>query len=200
MNSVFDILHSWSYRFELGLCCYAIKFGKNLFSEDIWDIENFTFLIHLFEMVWATIHKICRNSSAGCLPMIAHVDMVPNYFHFSFFLGAVFYSDPVRIWSHVSRSCTAGYSGCLVLSWVPWVLRSIHLLLSTRLWVLSFYSYGSYWFYSSSLGSVPFTANHPQSWSQCLRCYSCKTRLSFTWVCVTSIRPVCIWQDNLSPT
>ena len=40
-------------------------------------------------MVWATIHKICdkicRKSSAGCLPMIADVDLVPNYFHFSFF-------------------------------------------------------------------------------------------------------------------
>ena len=53
--------------------------------------ENFTFLIQLFEMVWATIHKICRKSSAGCLPMIAYFDMVPNYIHFSFLLGALFY-------------------------------------------------------------------------------------------------------------
>ena len=44
------------------------------------------------------MHKICRKSSAGCLPMIAYVDMVPNYFHFSFFLvpGAVFYMKRLR--------------------------------------------------------------------------------------------------------
>ena len=36
-------------------------------------------------MVWATIHKLCRKCRAGCLPMIAHAAMVPNYFYCSFF-------------------------------------------------------------------------------------------------------------------
>ena len=47
-------------------------------------------------MVLASIHEMCRKSSAGCLPMITHVDMVPNYFHFSFFLGTVFYMQWLR--------------------------------------------------------------------------------------------------------
>ena len=47
-------------------------------------------------MVLASIHEMCRKSSAGCLLMIAHVDMVPNYFHFSFFLCSVFYMQWLR--------------------------------------------------------------------------------------------------------
>ena len=42
-----------------------------------WDCifrawQNFTFIIHLFKMVWAKIHVLCRKSSGDCLPMIMH--------------------------------------------------------------------------------------------------------------------------------
>ena len=57
---------SWNYRFELWLCWNAIKFCKNLSSEDIWDVENFTITMQPFEMVWAILDKLCRKSSGGC--------------------------------------------------------------------------------------------------------------------------------------
>ena len=83
-------------------------------------------------MVWATIHQLCRKSSGGCLPMIAHVDIVPIKFHFYFFpwRRILHYTTQnlrsrVRISSHVSQSCTAGYPGCSVLCWVTWVLQTI---------------------------------------------------------------------------
>ena len=41
-------------------------------------------------------------------------------------------SDPVQIWSHESRSCTAGNPGCLVLCWVTWVEGRTHLSCPVR--------------------------------------------------------------------
>ena len=91
INNLFDILHSWYYRFELGLCCDAITFCKSLQSEHIWDVEKFTFITQLFGMVWATVLLHYINYAEGpavvACQMIAHVDMVPNsnYFPFLFF-------------------------------------------------------------------------------------------------------------------
>ena len=122
-NGVFDILHSWSYRFELGLSCYAIKFGKNLFSEDIWDNENFTFLIQLFEMVLATTYIKCVESPVLVACQWSRMLTWFPIISILFFSLAPYFtcnnSDPVRIWSNVSRSCTAGYPGWPVLFWVP---------------------------------------------------------------------------------
>ena len=53
-----------------------------------WQVENFTFIIQLFEMVWATIHKLYQKSSAGHYWLLANVRVCwhgSNYFHFSFF-------------------------------------------------------------------------------------------------------------------
>ena len=95
MNSVFNILQSWNYRFELGLCWYAIKFGKNLFSEDIWDL-NFTFLIQLFEMVWATIHKYVESPVLVACQWLLMLTWFPIISISLFFLGAVFYMKRLR--------------------------------------------------------------------------------------------------------
>ena len=60
----------------------------------------------------ATIHELCRKSSAGCLPMIAH-----NAMAFLFFFLAPYFtcndSDPVQIWSHLSRSARLGIQDAL---------------------------------------------------------------------------------------
>ena len=86
-------------------------------------ISQFHFPNSTFWKVWATstIHKTCRKSSAGCLPMIAHVDMVPKYFHFSFFpwCRILHAMTQIRYWSDhmwVGLSCTAGYPGWLFYS------------------------------------------------------------------------------------
>ena len=109
---------------NFGLCSTAIELGKNLFSEDILDFENFTCIFHLFELEWATMHKLCWKSGGGCLPVIAHVDMF-RFFSISPFSLAQYFtlndSDHERIWSLGSRSCTAGYPGCPVLSILFWV-------------------------------------------------------------------------------
>ena len=121
---VFRCLALLKLQIWIWVVLLCVKFGKNLFSEDIWDIENFTFLIQFFEMVWATIHKLFRKSSAGCLPMIAHDAMVPNYFHFFSSLAPYFTcndSDPVQIWSHVSRRLGAARLGIQdALSYPEW--------------------------------------------------------------------------------
>ena len=122
-----------------------VKISSQKTMPDIWDIENFTLLIQLFEMVWATIHKLCRKSSAGCLPMVALTRACwhgSQLFPFLFFSLAPYFTcndaDPVRIWSHVSRSCTAGIplAGCLVLSWVTWVGQSYVACYETPGWLL----------------------------------------------------------------
>ena len=99
-----------------------------------------------FEMVWATLHKLCRkssHSSGNCLPMIAHVDidMVPVIFQFSFSpLRRILHSTTqVR---YVSRSWTAGYPGCPLLCWVTRVhmgivmkQRSIKIKVNMKKWI-----------------------------------------------------------------
>ena len=50
-----------------------------------------TTVVCAVDSVFGVVTPACVATSAGCLPMIAHVDTVPNDFHFSFFLGAVFY-------------------------------------------------------------------------------------------------------------
>ena len=65
---------------------YLVKISshwQNFRKRHLCEIENCTFMIQLFEMVWATIHvKSTAVVASTCLPMIAHVDMVPIIFHF----------------------------------------------------------------------------------------------------------------------
>ena len=73
-----DLAGQWqSHIVSFGRC----KKDRSLIPLGIINIQTIIVKPAGFEL-W---FKICRKTSACCLPMIAHVDRVPNYFHFSFF-------------------------------------------------------------------------------------------------------------------
>ena len=64
------------------------------------------------EMVWATLHKLCRKVACQWSRMLTWFQLfcISLFFLLPYF--TCYDSDPVRIWSHLSRSCTVGYPGC----------------------------------------------------------------------------------------
>ena len=130
----------------IGLCGKAIEFGKKFFSEDlqVWDIENFTFIIQLFEEVWAAIHKLCRKCSGVCLPMILVVfnledsedsnPLLSNAKGAEELLTALLQNSNRQHCRHYQSVVTL-----LSLSWINWMCQSyqyyrIHLFCNIDKW------------------------------------------------------------------
>ena len=90
--------------------CVAIQLNsvksRLSLSEDIWEVEIslslFNFLIwYELQYMHYVVVIACQPPSSGCLPMIAHVDMIPIFSPFFFFPLAPYFtlynSDPVWI-------------------------------------------------------------------------------------------------------